>query len=314
MLKELIVELIEREGPLRFDRFVELCLYHPEFGYYTRVRTLPVPGQDFFTAPELTPVFGKVLARHIGEVARREKLPLRILELGGGKGFLAKDLLEELRPEEYLLLEKGPMNLKGVKGLTSLEELEGGFEGFVVSNEFFDAFPFRRVLPRRGLEVFIDGKESRLFETLLPFEGEAGSPCEGFEGEYPLFSSWRPFLEELAGKLSRCYFVTFDYGGRCTELSGRQTFKAFSGHALADDWLERPGEVDLTALVDFDYLSKILGELGFENLELCPQSEFLLSWGIERFASPEHTVQLLTLLVDMGRRFKVLTGKFEGRG
>ncbi|MEO2083603.1 MAG: hypothetical protein ABGX12_06235, partial [Desulfurobacteriaceae bacterium] len=107
MLKEEILKEIKEKGRIPFDRFVYLSLYHPKWGYYTGKRTSPLPGEDFVTAPEISPVFGKVLALHLKRISEERNLPLRILELGGGKGFLAKDILGSIPVEEYIVLELG---------------------------------------------------------------------------------------------------------------------------------------------------------------------------------------------------------------
>ena len=311
-LEFLLSELRER-GAIPFDRFVYLSLYHPEFGYYTGKRLLNSPGEDFFTAPELSPLFGKVVASFIKRKIEELSLPTVIVEVGGGKGFLAKDLIESLNPREYYFVERRepPSWLGGrVKWLRSLEELPNSLEGVVVSNELFDAFPFKRILKRGGelYEVFVVEREGKLAEELRPFRGEL--PCEPEEGcEYPLFIGWEEFLRALAGKLRRGLFITFDYGGSCREVASKRSFRAYREGMLVDDYLDRVGETDLTADVDFTRLRGLLAGAGFEEVLYKPQSSFLLESGIERFANPSQLPQILTLLVDMGRRFKVLAGQ-----
>ena len=315
MLRQLLVEEIKSKGPLPFDRFVELCLYHREFGYYCSKRVSPRPAEDFVTAPELTPAFGRVVAARLERAFGELGFPRKVLELGGGKGFLAKDLLSSLELEEYLFLEKREPPLKGVKWLSSLEELPPGFEGVVVANEFFDAFPFKRILKKNGrlFEVAVTLKEGRLAETLVPYEGEVPCPLE--EGrEYPLFVSWEPFLKALSEKLGRAFLLVFDYGDRCPRLtSGGSPFRAFRNNRLVEDYLEweNLGKTDLTASVDFSYLSSLLEGFGFRAVSLRPQSSFLLEEGLERFVSPQDAPAVLTLLVDMGRRFKVLEATYQ---
>ncbi len=278
-----------------------------EDGYYTLQRDFP--GKDFITAPELTPIFGKVLSNFIKEKSKELSLPLNLLELGGGRGLLSNDLVSLLSPKSYFVLEKGrrpPWVREEVLWRSSLSEVPQ-FEGFVVANEFFDAFPFKRVL-RKGeelYEVFVVEENGKLREELRPFNREL--PCKVKEGgEYPLFVGWEEFLRELSLKVKRGLLIAFDYGGSCSEVSSKRSFRAYKDGRLVDDYLNYPKRCDLTADVDFTYLSKILEDCGFKVLSLEPQSSFLLNWGIEKFATPDEVPQLLTLLVDMGRRFKVL--------
>jgi len=305
-LKEVIEEEVKAKGFVTFDRFVELCLYHEELGYYRRRK----PGEDFFTAPELTPIFGKVLSHHILKVSRTHRIPLNILELGGGRGILAMDIAGSLPVESYTLLELADIKspFKGVRVARSLEEVEP-FSGFVVSNEFFDAFPFKRLVKREGklFEVVIRLEEGRLQESLVEFKGSL--PCQPKEnGEYSLFVGWQSFLSRLFDVFEEGYFITFDYGGTCAELrSGGRTFRAYRKHRLEQAYLEHLGSADLTSSVDFDYLLQLLSP-HLCTLKCTYLSEFLLSEGIERFATGRDLPGVLTLLVDMGRKFKVLTG------
>jgi len=298
---------------LSFDRFVELSLYHPKYGYYTKKRLSLRPGEDFFTAPELSPVFGRVVASYLAEKIRELSLPKVIVEFGGGKGFLAKDLIEVLEPELYLFVERRepPKWLRGeVEWFRDVGQLPQGIEGVVVANEFFDAFPFKRIFKKGGelFEVFVACRSGKLVEEFRPFLEDLS--CQPEEGaEYPLFVGWREFLKELSGKLKKGLFLTFDYGGECREVASKRSFRAYREGRLVEDYLERIGETDLTADVDFTRLRKLFVEAGFREVLYKPQSRFLLESGIERFASPSELPQILALLVDMGRRFKVLAGK-----
>ena len=119
MLKEKIVKEIRENGFITFDRFVEICLYDKDFGYYTKKRTRTGLGEDFVTAPEVSESFGKTVANFLRKRTQELSLPLKILELGGGKGFLAKDIVETLNPESYTVLEVRE-NRNGSKGLTGL--------------------------------------------------------------------------------------------------------------------------------------------------------------------------------------------------
>ncbi|RKQ63291.1 SAM-dependent MidA family methyltransferase [Thermovibrio guaymasensis] len=306
---EFILSEVKEKGGIPFDRFVEICLYHKEFGYYTSKRLSNLPGEDFFTAPELSPLFGKVVAEFLKRKVEEFSLPPVIVEIGGGKGFLAKDLIGEIEPEEYFFVERRepPIWLKGkVKWFSEVSQLPE-FEGVVVSNELFDSFPFKRVIKKEGelFEIFILEKGGSLVEEYRPFRGSL--PCEPKENcEYPLFIGWEEFLKDISGKLKRGLFLTFDYGGECREISSKRSFRAYKDGKLWEDYLSEPGSVDLTADVDFTRLKELLKREGFEEMLYQPQSSFLLENGIEKFATPSQIPQILTLLVEMGRRFKVL--------
>jgi len=308
-----IVSEVREKGFITFDRFVELSLYG-KGGYYTSKRLSIKPGEDFFTAPELSSLFGKVLSFYIGKLKDEFKLPLNLLEVGAGKGFLAKDLLTFLKPKAYFVVEKReevPF-LKGkVKWLKSLKELPS-LKGFVVANEFFDAFPFKRVVRkgRKLFEVVVVEEGGELKEELRPFDGDI-KVLEG--GEYPLFLGWEKFLREVYLKLKEGFFIIFDYGGSFKEVASKKSFRAFREGMLVEDYLKEVGKTDLTACVDFDRLIALSKEIGFKVFEYKHLSSFLLENGIEKFASFEELPSVLTLLVDMGRKFKVLV-LFKGEG
>jgi SAM-dependent MidA family methyltransferase len=324
VLKEVIIEEIRKKGYITFDRFVELALYHPEHGYYTSKRVKPVPGEDFFTSPELSDIFGKTVARWIETTSKKFNLPLNILELGGGKGFLSKDIINSLNVDSYTILEKTPISKRispKVKIVKSLREIEP-FEGFVISNEFFDAFPFKRLKKLNGklYEVIVREKDKILFEDLIPAGDKIYKHfkligCELEKGcEYSLFTGYEQFLSELSEKLKKGCFLTFDYGWECKELMNRKrgTLMTFKEHVPDENPYEDIGRKDITSDVDFTYLRKLL-EVHFNTVDITHQSKFLLDAGIDKICR-EDIPAILTLIVEMGRKFKAVKAFKVGKG
>jgi len=117
-LRQIIVGEIGERGPIPFSRYMELCLYHPELGYYSRNAEQFGKAGDFYTASDVHAVFGRLLARQFEEVWRALGAPakLEILELGSGRGLFAQDVLdwsqkkfpEFFRALHYSLLERSP--------------------------------------------------------------------------------------------------------------------------------------------------------------------------------------------------------------
>ena len=95
-LRQLIVDEIRRDGPMRFSRYMELCLYHPELGYYSRATEQFGKAGDFYTSSDVHAVFGRLLARQFEEMWRALDSPERIdvIELGPGRGLFAADVLD----------------------------------------------------------------------------------------------------------------------------------------------------------------------------------------------------------------------------
>jgi len=117
-LREYIADEIRRRGPIPFSRYMELCLYEPELGYYSRAREQFGKAGDFYTSSDVHAVFGRLLARQFEEMWRALGSPSRIdlIELGPGRGLFARDVLDwsaKQFPEffsalRYRLVEQSP--------------------------------------------------------------------------------------------------------------------------------------------------------------------------------------------------------------
>lgn len=311
-----------RGGALPFDEYMELALYAPGLGYYAAgARKLGADG-DFVTAPEVSPLFGRALARQVAEVAALVDGDA-VLELGPGSGALAAALLPELAalgaaPERYLMLEPSPdlrqrqqarlEPLLAARGLaTRLEWLdrlpERPLAGTILANEVLDALPCERFVIRDGapreLAVVADGDgfalrevaaRPALHEAARALALELGAPLpEGFAHE------WRtrlaPFVATLAGALDRGLLLLIDYGLGRRELydarRGAGTFRVHHRHRALDDALFRPGLCDLTAWVDFTAAADagLAAGLGFAGYTT--QAHLLLGCGLtELLAEP----------------------------
>lgn len=94
-LRDIIEQEIRERGPIPFSRYMELCLYHPELGYYSRNAEQFGKAGDFYTSSDVHAVFGRLLARQFEEVWRALGSPaeIEILELGPGRGLFAQDVL-----------------------------------------------------------------------------------------------------------------------------------------------------------------------------------------------------------------------------
>ena len=160
-LAEILRDRIRSEGPLSFRDYMEAVLYHPEFGYYTSSKPRIGTEGDFYTSSDLDPVFGKLLARQF-EKWSADFDDFTIVELGAGKGLLARDVLGHRR-FRYLILERSPAMRTYQQSLLKdfdvewIDELPGNLAGCVFSNEFFDALPVHRFVGRSGSvkEIFV---------------------------------------------------------------------------------------------------------------------------------------------------------------
>ena len=117
-LRQIIEQEIRERGPIPFLRYMELCLYHPELGYYSRNAEQFGKAGDFYTSSDVHAVFGRLLARQFEEMWRVLGSPeqIEVLELGPGRGLFARDVLdwsekkfpEFFRAVRYTLVERSP--------------------------------------------------------------------------------------------------------------------------------------------------------------------------------------------------------------
>lgn len=320
---------IETRGTIPFSRFMELCLYHPEHGYYARHG----PGKDYYTAPQASPLFGKLVARQLAEMWERLGRPDRFdaVDVGAGKGELLDAIYEEARRipgfrEAFMPRAIDPFSRRG-SSLTDLSP--ASITGCILSNELFDALPVHRVRAVKGewREAFVTLRDGKLRSVLADATAEALdhlewlgiAPQEGVQLE--ACPAALPMLEAMAGALSRGFVVTIDYGSEMPEFVERgTTLRCFFAHTVHGNPLDRPGEQDITADVNFTALMRKGEELGLKTLGLTSQMKFLVALGAaEEMAEamtggrPAAAAAAKTLVVPgaMGERFKVLV---QGKG
>ena len=315
-----IQEEIRQKGRMTFARFMEMALYDPEEGYYTSSGDRIGLGGDYYTSPEVHPIFGRLLAKQIRQM---ESLlpgpgPFTILEMGAGKGPLARDILAGLKadaPEDwnrfrYAVIERSPAMAARQKALlassglsatvrwcSGLEEVraEGPLVGCVLSNELVDAFPVHRVVATKdGLdEIYLELDGDRFVETRdVPSTPEVEAYfdrlkirlTEGQRAEVNLEAA--RWIREVGKALDRGFVITIDYGHPASELFASHRKKGsllcYYRHTVNDDPYARIGEQDITAHVDFTGLARAGAEAGLSVTGFTNQLNFLMSLGIAR--------------------------------
>ena len=313
LLQKKIVRKITEEGPITFEQFMSMALYDADLGYYNTVSGKIGRKGDFYTSPYLHPVFGSMIGRQITEMWDIMGRPdnFSIVEMGGGAGYVCKDMLSSLRDTDfyaalqYVIVEQSPAmrdsqrKLLGefsgkVKWSDALSEC-GNITGCILSNELLDAFPFHLVRMEDTLkEVYIDFdvQENRLVERTgdLSSNGLADYFSEfsirirkGHTTEVNL--AIREWLQEINKALMRGFILTIDYGypswDYYSEDRNRGTLMCYRKHELSENPYENIGEQDITAHVDFSAVKKWGEELGIKTAGFCGQGVFMVSLGIE---------------------------------
>lgn len=309
-----LVARISREGPLTFRDFMEVALYDPNHGYYQTGRLKIGPEGDYYTSSNVHPAFGAVLARAIvdlsSELGAHDGLQTMV-EMGAGTGQLASDVLMALRERhpaffqqvDYIIVEASeemvPREREQLAGFdghvrwSNLAELEGApITGIFFSNELVDAMPVHRV---RFKPSGIEEQYVTVGEGLALTWGEPSTPrlmnyferigvklAEGQIAEINLDAiEW---LARVSRAIERGFLITIDYGDVSPLLyaDGREkgTLRSFYNHRLIDSPLERVGEQDITASVNFTALMEYGRHSDLETVSYERQVAFLVRMGL----------------------------------
>ncbi|HWR35958.1 MAG TPA: SAM-dependent methyltransferase [Clostridia bacterium] len=313
-LRSKIAETIRREGPIPFSRYMAMCLYEPEIGYYTRPREQFGKAGDFYTSSDVHAVYGRLMCRQFEQMWRVLGSPPRvdILELGPGRGFFAADVLDWAQKKfpgfatslRYRLVETSEylrkrqkerlasqVERKIVGVFATIEEAAKklGDNVIVFGNEFFDALPVE-VVTSEG-QIYIDvNQRGQFVETTRPVANHllefidrySVQPEDGARVEAaPGVVEW---MKRISGVLAqrRGFSVFVDYGyTREEQVAGRHldTIMTYRQHTASPNVFAAPGEQDITAHVNFTALRAVARNSGLEELGLLTQSSFLIGVG-----------------------------------
>jgi SAM-dependent MidA family methyltransferase len=321
LLDRIGAELAASDNWISFARYMELALHEPGLGYYAAGARKLGRGGDFVTAPELTPVFGRALARQVREVLQPGE---GVLEFGAGSGVLAEVLISELPGVSYEILETSPeLKERQQRKLGDrarwLNRLPRKFRGVMVANEVLDAMPVHAIAwsdrPAAG-EVLRHAQQI-----------EMRSPGR-YESELALLA--RLWMRSLGRILERGALLVLDYGFPAREYFHPQrsmgTLACHYRHRAHGDPFFLPGLQDITAHVDFSALARAAADGGLAVLGYTAQAQFLVNCGITgllgeldpadtaRYLPAASAVQKLVSPSEMGELFKVLAvGREVGR-
>ena len=312
-LRQVVAEEIQVGGPLPFARFMELCLYHPQYGYYASGRACRGREGDYYTSPTVHRIFGALIGKQLAQMWRLLGVgAFEAVEMGGGEGYLCLDILDYLQQEEpqlydlllYRMVEMSPSVIERQQRLLASHEAKVAWhwpdeladqkiQGCFLSNELVDSFPVHRVVMEGGTlrEVYVELDNERFKEV----QGDPSTPelvgyfrrlgitlSEGQRAEVNLEAlRWR---QQVAQGLKRGFVITIDYGYPAEELYSpfrpMGTFLCYQGHRALTDPYSNLGLQDMTAHVDFTSLIVWGEDHGLARTGLVPQYQFLLALGI----------------------------------
>lgn len=301
-----IADEIGRAGPITVHRFMELALYDPQVGYYTRAAAGPGRAADYVTSPELSPRFGQLLARHLQQlwVQLGRPSPFWLIEGGPGRGTLADDLLTHAPSAlaavlRVVLVERSPRLRalqqarlapygEAVQWLDPDADWPTLGSGCVFANELLDAFPVHRLVgsvvgPRELYVDIVDGAfvaiEGPLSDARLADSIAAGGGflAEGACGEVnPGAPVW---VRRAAGLIETGHLLLIDYGEPADVLYGPRhrlgTLRCYRRQVMTTDPLSLAGEQDITSHVDLTAVARSAAAAGLDLIGSWRQGAWL---------------------------------------
>ena len=296
---------------------MNLCLYHPLYGYYCSNKEKIGRRGDYYTSPCVHPIFGGMIAKQIHQmwVLMGKKSHFRIVEFGSGKGLLCHDILCYLQEEKpdffgsvsYQLVETSPFFRREGENLLSgngfgekvqwviPQELESEnlrVQGCILSNELIDSFPVHLVTLRDGhlREIYVTSEDGGFREEL----GELSSnELEGYfeklgivlddgqRAEVNLMAlEWMEMVDRI---LTKGFVITIDYGHEAEILYSPfrrdGTLLCYHRHTWHENPYERIGFQDMTSHVNFTSLMNKGEEMSLRRTGLTTQYRFLINLG-----------------------------------
>jgi len=310
-LARALADRIRADGPIPFAEYMRECLYHPQFGYYSKPESRRFA--DFYTSVDVHPIFGRLLARQFAEMWELVGRPREFftVEAGAGIGRLASQILdfaEQKLPDFYGALRYVAVEQSAARREQHHETLRTHVENgraisatdlppqipaaCIFSNELLDAFPVHRVFVENGAlrEIYVGVNGQGFTEELGPltsapiaqyFQEQRITLREGQQAEVNLDA--REWILEAGRRLGCGFVLTVDYGHEAAELYDerhmRGTLLAYSKHRATEDFFERPGEQDLTAHVNFTALDLWGRCAGLMRTGCVSQMAFLVALG-----------------------------------
>ncbi|PPR42439.1 MAG: hypothetical protein CFH21_01113 [Alphaproteobacteria bacterium MarineAlpha5_Bin11] len=311
-LENKIKSEIKNNGFVTLDRFIEICLYDVESGYYIRNNPIGKRG-DYITSPEISQLFGELLGLYIIDYWNNYiRSEFALIELGPGKGTLMKDLLriskefkEFYKLINLKLVEKNKkleliqkkllkVKSKDVNNIEWLEDIKNiNNDNFIIiANEFFDCFPVKQFTKINGqyyekIVKYNEYEEKFFFDKIIIKDNIKNIVADIFkirkfhEGDILEISFEKDnYLKTIGNKL-KCgngLLIIIDYGDYFSK--GKSTIQSFYSHKLTN-FLDNPGTQDLTHKIDFSSIKKIFTDMSLKVYGPFTQKNFLESIGIE---------------------------------
>ncbi|WMS44866.1 SAM-dependent methyltransferase [Acuticoccus sp. MNP-M23] len=295
-VEERLKRRIALTGPISVADYMAACVGDPD-GYYARQEPFGASG-DFVTAPEISQMFGEIVGAWLLDRWRADGAPdgIDLVELGPGRGTLMADILRVVRRDPRFIAASRVVLVESSQRLRKRQaETIGGLHPrlsfadrpprerplYLVANEFFDALPIRQFVRQdsRWFERTVGVEGDRLLFGLSPFPAPVtGEAPDGAVRE--VCAMGEAIARDIAETLTthgKGAALIVDYG--YADAIGGETLQAVHRHDHAEV-LDRPGEVDLSAHVDFGALGRAAARGGAKAHGPVGQGAFLVALGL----------------------------------
>jgi len=315
-MRDVLANLL-KYGDLSFRDFVEIALYHPQFGYYARAENPVGKEGDYVTAPTLSPVFSYAIGNLFREfLSRCEGVVCSIVDIGCGDGGLIGALASEIDDERAKFFGVDRAMGRVVESssrrvveenqehsttrrlgdsttfVSTIDEIPTDGAHLIITNELYDAFPFARLV-QRGEHLHelwvneeLDWTEHEAAPQYDDYFAERGIQLD--DGQFADVSlEWEAFYDDVLRRFERALIVTIDYGHPQDKLFHPRarrfgTAAAYSNQRVTRDLLANAGEQDLTAHINFTDLERAGERRGATTLFFDRLAKFLLTLDITR--------------------------------
>lgn len=316
-LKQRILDEIARNGPMPFERFMQLALYDPD-GFFGGETLRSEKAGDFLTSPEVSALFGETLAVYVERMRDLIGEPFQLVEVAAGSGSLLRPLLNKV-DVDALAVEVSPAARRSLSDIVDVSEsLPDAIRGVVVANEFLDNLPMA-LAQKTGIgwrERWVDAEDENLVfvdaeprdAVLVWLARYAGPVVDGGWVEVQLEA--RRWIAAALQRLEAGALLLIDYGETAENLLPRRkdgTLRTYRAHHLGPHPLDEPGETDITADVNFTALLDL-----HPSATLHRQDDFLTSLGLrERLSELRREELEAARSRDDARRLRLRTLKTE---
>lgn len=337
-------QIAAHQGPIPFVRFMDLALHAPGLGYYSAGAKKIGSTGDFVTAPEISPLYSRCIARQCQQVLEAMGVG-DILEVGAGSGVMASDILLELEslqtlPAHYYILEISADLRERQESLLSLQcahlmnriqwltSLPASFKGVVLANELLDAMPVHRIVftDNGAVESYVDaidnefvwreggistqGVADRIEVLLAEFGATHFQP--GYTTEINLAAE--AWIESLAAVMQQGLLLIIDYGFPRHEYYHADrvggTIMCHYRHYAHDNPFIFAGITDITAHIDFTAMAQSGSDAGLDVSGYTTQAYFLLALGLDQMVAYSDPTDIRHHLV-LTQQVKKLTSPSE---